>query len=70
MAATGQQVYAGPVTHAISDASPSPFAAGPMQAMRSSGKKAAAPKPAKVKPLKLTKAQKKAKENADRVYRI
>ena len=34
MAAAGQQVYAGPVTHAISDASPSPFAAGSMQAKR------------------------------------
>ena len=31
MAAAGQQVYAGPVTHAVSDASPSPMAAGAMQ---------------------------------------
>ena len=34
MAAAGQQVYTGPVTHAISDASPSPAVAGPMQANR------------------------------------
>ena len=34
MAAAGQLVYTGPVTHAISDASPSPFAAGAMQAKR------------------------------------
>lgn len=38
MAAAGEQVYAGPVTHALSDASPSPMAAGAMQAKRS-GKK-------------------------------
>ena len=35
MAAAGQQVYAGPVTHAISDSSPSPSVAGAMQAKRS-----------------------------------
>ena len=34
MAAAGEQVYTGPVTHAISDASPSPSVAGPMQAKR------------------------------------
>ena len=34
MAAAGQQIYTGPVTHALSGASPSPFAAGAMQARR------------------------------------
>ncbi len=34
LAAAGEQVYAGPVTHALSAASPSPMAAGPMQAKR------------------------------------
>ena len=34
MAAAGEQVYTGPVTHALSDASPAPSAAGPMQAKR------------------------------------
>ena len=34
MAAAGQQVYAGPVTHALSDAGPSAFAAGSMQAKK------------------------------------
>jgi|GEM_PF-4095056 len=34
MAAAGEQVYTGPVTHALSDASPSPAVAGPMQAKR------------------------------------
>ena len=34
MAAAGEQVYTGPVTHALSDASPSPSVAGPMQAKR------------------------------------
>ena len=34
MAAAGGQVYAGPVAAALSDAAPSPFAAGPMQAKR------------------------------------
>ena len=34
MAAAGEQVYTGPVTHALSDASPSPAVAGPMQATR------------------------------------
>ena len=38
MAAAGQQVYTGPVTHAISDASPSPSVAGAMQAKRSDKK--------------------------------
>ena len=33
-AAAGQQVYTGPVTHTLSDASPSPMAAGAMQAKR------------------------------------
>ena len=37
MAAAGEQVYTGPVSHALSGASPSPMAAGPMQASR--GKK-------------------------------
>ena len=32
MAAAGEQVYSGPVTHALSGASPAPAAAGPMQA--------------------------------------
>jgi|GEM_PF-3395465 len=35
LAAAGEQVYTGPVTHALSDASPSPAVAGPMQARRS-----------------------------------
>ena len=35
MAAAGEQIYAGPVTHTLSAASPSPAAAGPMQAKRS-----------------------------------
>ena len=41
--------YTGPVTHAISDASPSPSVAGPMQAKRedSGSKSAAPPKPKK-----------------------
>ena len=34
MAAAGEQVYTGPVTHVLSDAAPSPAAAGPMQAKR------------------------------------
>ncbi len=34
MAAAGQTVYSGPVTHALSSAAPSPFAAGVMQAKR------------------------------------
>ena len=34
MAAAGEQVYTGPVTHALSSASPSPSVAGPMQASR------------------------------------
>ena len=34
MAAAGQQVYNGPVTHALSSAGPSPIAAGAMQAKR------------------------------------
>ena len=34
MAAAGEQIYTGPVTHALSDASPSPMAAGVMQAKR------------------------------------
>ena len=34
MAAAGQQVNAGPVTHTLSDSSPSPMAAGVMQAKR------------------------------------
>ena len=34
MAAAGEQVYTGPVTHALSGVSPSPAAAGPMQAKR------------------------------------
>ena len=34
MAAAGEQVYSGPVTHALSSASPSPAVAGPMQAKR------------------------------------
>ena len=37
MAAAGQTVYSGPVTHTLSSAAPSPFAAGVMQAKR--GKK-------------------------------
>ena len=36
MAAAGEQVYSGPVTSALSAASPSPAAAGPMQAKRMS----------------------------------
>ncbi len=42
MAAAGQQVYASPVTHALSGASPAPFAAGAMQASRG-GKRQAEP---------------------------
>ena len=38
MAAAGQQVCAGPVTHTLSDASPSPMTAGVMQAKRGGGK--------------------------------
>ena len=34
MAAAGEQVYTGPVTHALTATSPSPAAAGPMQAKR------------------------------------
>lgn len=34
MAAAGQQVYGGPVTHALSGAAPSPMAAGAMQAKK------------------------------------
>ena len=34
LAAAGQQVYAGPVTHAVSAASPSPMVAGAMQAKK------------------------------------
>ena len=34
MAAAGQQVCARPVTHALSDAAPSPVAAGAMQAKK------------------------------------
>ena len=37
MAAAGEQVYTGPVTHALSDASPSPASASPMQAKRNGG---------------------------------
>ena len=37
MAAAGEQVYTGPVTQTLSDASPSPAAAGPMQAKRDNG---------------------------------
>ena len=37
MAAAGEQVYTGPVTQALSDASPSPASAGPMQAKRNGG---------------------------------
>jgi|GEM_PF-6949091 len=41
MAAAGEQVYTGPVTMALSDASPAPSVAGPMQAKRNWwGKKA------------------------------
>ena len=36
MAAAGEPVYTGPVTHALSSASPAPSAAGPMQAKRES----------------------------------
>ncbi len=43
MAAAGQQVYAGAVTHAISDASPAPFAAGAMQASRGRSRQAQPP---------------------------
>ena len=39
MAAAGQQVSAGPVTHALSDAAPSAFAAGAMQAQRGAAEK-------------------------------
>ena len=42
MAAAGQQVYAGPVSHTLSDAAPSPFMAGAMQARRG-GKRQAEP---------------------------
>ena len=38
LAAAGGQVYTGPVTHALSDASPSPAVAGPMQATRDEDK--------------------------------
>ena len=40
MAAAGRQVYTGPVTGAMSGASPSPAVAAPMQAKRGGGKKA------------------------------
>ncbi len=59
--------YTGPVTHALSNAGPSPAVAGPMQAFRDGDKE---PEPEKVKPPKLTKAQKLAKKNADRMYKI
>ena len=34
MAAAGQQVYTGPITHALSDAGPSAMAAGALQAKK------------------------------------
>ncbi len=48
MAAAGEQVYTGPVTSALSDAAPSPSAAGPMQAKRNHNaeQQAAEPQPA------------------------
>ncbi len=48
MATAGEQVYTGPVTHALSNAVPSPAAAGPMQAKRNwfGGKKKTKPAPA------------------------
>ena len=45
MAAAGEQVYTGPVTHALSDASPSPSVAGPMQATREDEENVAALQP-------------------------
>ena len=54
-------LYTGPVTHALSGASPSPAAAGPMQAKRGGSKKS------KPKPKKVSKT-KKAPEPAPEPY--
>ena len=60
MAAAGQQIYTEPVTHALSDAAPSPFVAGAMQAKRG--------KTETLSPEEARKQQ--ASKDADELFRI